>query len=103
MRTLIRNPFTLYCTTLDGRPTPQNFTSEMNVEVDILRLDILFSKPPPPLQYDLSPRWSPAANTGLDEPGVSHNELQQTEQEITFPFQTGVDGFLHVDCVTIPE
>ena len=29
--------------------------------------------------------------------------MQQTEQKGTFPFQAGVDGFLHVDCTRVPK
>ena len=49
---------------------------EMNVEVEILRLEILFSQPPTPPQYDALPRRSPAAGTWLDEPGVPHAVTQ---------------------------
>ena len=49
-------------------PTSEEFTLEINIEVERLRLKILLSKPPPPPQYDLSPRRSPAVGTGLDEP-----------------------------------
>ena len=29
--------------------------------------------------------------------------MQSTEQEGTFSFQAGVDGFLHVECTRIPK
>ena len=51
-------------------PTPEQFTLDMNVEVESLRLEVLLSQPLPPPQHDSSPRRSPAAGTGLDEPGV---------------------------------
>ena len=73
-------------------PNFEEFTLEMSVEVERLRLEILFSQPPPPPQYDISPGRSHAAGTGLNEPGVPHTVTQQTEQEETFP-QSGVDGF----------
>ena len=60
---------------------------EMNVEVERLKHEILFSQPPQPLQYDLLPRRSPAAGTGLDESGVPHAVTQQTELEGTFLFK----------------
>ena len=75
----------------------------MNIEVERLRLDVLLSLPLPPPQYDLPPRRSPAAGMGLDKPGVPHLDIQQTEQEGTFLFQVGVDGFLHVDRMRISE
>ena len=84
-------------------PTPQEFTAEMNVEVGNIRLEILLAQLPPPPQYDLLPRRSPAAGTGLDEPGMSHVVTQQTEQEETFSFQAGIDGFLCVDSTRILE
>ena len=31
---------------------PEEYTPEMSVEVERLRLEIIFSKPPPPPQYD---------------------------------------------------
>ena len=107
---LIRNLFILNCTTLDLSlfflfffyfsvplsPTPEDFTLDMNVKVESLRLEILLSQPP-------QRRRSHAVGTGLDEPGVPHPEMQQTEQGGTFSFQAGFDGFLHVDCSRIPE
>ena len=84
-------------------PTPEEFSLDLKVEVESLRIEVLLLQPLPPSQYDLPPRRSPATSTGLDEPGESHPEMQQTEQEETFPFQAGVDGFLHVDCMGIPE
>ena len=53
-------------------PTPEEFTLDMNVEVESLRLEILVLQSPPPPQYNLSPRLSHAAGMGLDEPGVPH-------------------------------
>ena len=73
----------------------------MNVEVERLRVGIIFLKPPPPPHYDLLPRQSHAAGTGFDKPGVSHAATQPSEKEGTFPFQAVVDHFLHVAC--IPE
>ena len=43
------------------------------------------------------------AGTRLDGPEVPHSEMQQTEQERTFPFQTDVDDCLRVDCRRILE
>ena len=84
-------------------PNSKEFTMEMNVEVEILKLEIRFSQLPPPPQYDLSPRRSPMARTGLDEPRGPYDELQQAEQEGSFHFEAYFDGFLHVDCINIPE
>ena len=84
-------------------PTPEEFTLDMNVEVESLRLKVPLPQPPLLSQYDLSPRRLPAAGTGLGEAGVPHPEMQRTEQEESFPFQAGVDDVLHVDCMRIPE
>ena len=51
-------------------PTLEESTLDVNVEIESLRLEVLLSQPLPPPQYGLSPRRSPAAGTGLDEPGV---------------------------------
>ena len=75
----------------------------MNVEVERFNLQIFFSQSPPPPQYDSLLRRSYAAGTGLDEPGVPHAVTQQTELKRVFPFQAGVDGFLHVDCISEQE
>ena len=75
----------------------------MNVDVETMGLEILFSQSPPPPQYDLSPRPPLATGTGMDKPGVPHPKMQQTEHEGTFIFQVGVDPFLPVDCTMIPE
>ena len=84
-------------------PTSEKITLDIKIEIESLRLEDLLSKPLPPTQYDLSPRRSPSAGTGLNEPGVPHPEMQQMEQEGTFPFQAGADGFLYVDCMRTPE
>ena len=73
----------------------------MDVEVGSLRLEILVTQLPPPLQYDIMPRRSAAAGKGLDEPGVPHADY--AEQEEMFLFQVGVDRFLHVDCISEQE
>ena len=84
-------------------PTPDENTPEISVNVESLRLEILFSEPPPPPQDDLSPRRSHTAGTGLDEPGVPHAMTQQTKQEGFFSLQASADGFLRVDCTRTLE
>ena len=51
-------------------------------------MEIVFSQPAPPPQWDLSPRRSPA---WLDEPRAPHAETQSTEREGIFP-QASIDG-----------
>ena len=82
--------------------TPEEHTLEMRVDVERLRMKVVYSQLAPPPQYDSSPQQSPAVGTGSDEPGVSRAESQSTESEGIFPLQASVDGFLHVSC-TSPE
>ena len=84
-------------------PNHKEFTLEKNIEVEILRMEILPSQPPPPPQYDSSLRRSPAAGTRFDKPGVPHAVMRHTELEGTFPCQVGVDDFLNVDCILEQE
>ena len=95
--------------------TPHEFTLEMRVNVEGLRMEIVLSQPEPPLQCDASPRRLPAVNTGSeepgtprrlpaigtgsDEPGVSRAETL-TETEESFPLQANVDGFLRFNCTS---
>ena len=46
------------------------FKLKMRVDVGGLRMEIVFSPPEPPPQYDASPRRLPAVDTGLEEPGT---------------------------------
>ena len=84
-------------------PNSEGFTLAMNVKVERLSMEILLSQPRTPPRYNLPPQQSPVAGTRLDEPGVPHTVTQQTEREGTFPFHSGIDGFLCVDCTRIPE
>ena len=85
---LVLEPF-FYRNMLNPRcpHTPDEFTLEMKVDVERLRMEIVLCQPEPPLQCDASPRRllavdkgskepgtphrSPAIGTGSDEPGVS--------------------------------
>ena len=68
-------------------PTPDQYTVNMKLEVETLRLEILLSQPLTPPQFDISPRRSPAAGTGFNKPRVPHTEMQHMEQEGTFLFR----------------
>ena len=81
--------------------TQAEYTLEMDVEVERLRMEILLSQPAPLLQCGSSPRRSLAIGMRLDEPGAPHAESQSTEEEGIFPLQASLKGFLHV-C-TSPE
>ena len=81
--------------------TPEEYTLEMRVDVERLRMEILLSQPAPPPQCKSSPRRSPAVDTGSDEPGTPHAEIQSTGRE-GFSLQASLDGVLRVSC-TRPE
>ena len=86
--------------------TPDEFTLEMKVDVEGLRMEIILSQPAP-LRCDPSPRRA-AVDTGSEEPGtpprspaigtgsgpgVSQAETQIMEEEEIFPFETSMDNF----------
>ena len=97
--------------------TPDDFTLEMRVDVERLRMEIILSQPAPRPQCDPSlrrlpavdtgseeprtPRRLPAIGTGSDEPRVSRAETSTDKEEIV-PLQASVDGFLHLNCAS-PE
>ena len=86
---------------------PDEFTVEMKVDVEGLRMEIILSQPAPPQCDPLprraavdtgseepgTPRRSPAIGTGSDEPGVSRIETSM-EEEGLLPLQTSMDFFL---------
>ena len=75
--------------------TPDEFTLEMRVDIEQLRMEIVLKQPAPPPQCNPSsrpavdtgseepgtPRRSPAIGTGSDEPGVSRAKSRLTERE----------------------
>ena len=86
--------------------TSAEFTLKMKVNVEGLRMEIIFSQPAPP-QYDPLPRRaavdtgseepgtpprSPAIGTASDGPGVSRFEAS-TEEEGLFPLETSMNVF----------
>ena len=79
MRAMIRNLF-ISEIHYDTRrpPTPEEFTMAMKVEVNRLRLELLLSQPPPP-QYDLPPRRSPARPPPVSPPCSSPLTCAQPE------------------------
>ena len=112
---LVSEPFFYRNMFYPRRPyTPDEFTLEMRVDVERLRMEIILSQPAPRPQCDLSPRRlpavdtgsketgtlrrSPAIGTGSDEPGVSQTE--STEKEEMFPLETSVDGILRFNCTS---
>ena len=95
---LVPNPFFYRNMVIPRHPhTPDEFTLEMKVDVEGLRMEIIFSQPASS-QCDPSPRratvdtgseepgtplQSPAIGTGSEEPGASRA-----------PFEISMDGFL---------
>ena len=89
--------------------TPDEFTLEMKVDVERLRMEIIILQPASPQCVPLrrcaavdtgsegpgTPRRSPAIGTGSDEPGVSRVEISM-EKKIILPLETSMDGFLHL-------
>ena len=60
-----RNIFNLRCP-----HTSDEFTLEMRVDVEGLKMEIVLSQPEPPLQCDASPPRLSAVDTGSEEPGM---------------------------------
>ena len=81
------------CTDFDSEPldtklynlrmlyNPAEYTLEMGVDVQRLRMKNLLLQPALPPQCDSSPLRSLAVGTELDEPGALHVESQATERE----------------------
>ena len=73
--------------------TPEEYTLEMRVDVERLRMDVVLSPPTPPPQFNSSPRQLPAIGRGSDEPGVSRAVTDSTEREYIFPLQASIGSF----------
>ena len=95
--------------------TPDEFTLQMKVDVEGLRMEIILSQPPSS-ECDPSPRRA-AVDTGSEEPGTppqspaistgSGPEASRVETQIEeeiFSFEASTDGFLHSNCTSLdPE
>ena len=105
----VSDPFFYLNMVIPRRPhTPDEFTLEMKVDVEGLRMEIILSQPassqcdPSPRRAAVdtgseepgNPRRSPAIGTGSEEPGASRAETQ-TEEKGLLPFKTSTDGFLN--------
>ena len=112
---LVSEPFFYNIMFNPRRPnTPDEFTLEMRIDVERLRMEITLSQPAPRPQCDPSPRQLlavdtgseepgtprrlPAIGTGSDKPGVSRT--QTTEREEIFPLETSVDGIFRFNCTS---
>ena len=94
--------------------TPDGFTLEMRVDVELLRMEVALSQSAPRPQCDPSPRRLPAVDTGSEEPGALRRSLaintgsdepgvsraQTTERKQIFPLETSVNGFLRYNCTS---
>ena len=95
----VPNPFFYRNMGIPRRPhTPDEFTLEMKVDVEGLRMEIILSKPASS-QCDLSPRRA-VVDTGSEEPGTSlHPPAIGTRSEESGAsralFETSMNGFLH--------
>ena len=76
--------------------TPNEYTIEMRIDVERLKMEIVLSQPAPRPQCDSSPQRALAIGTESDEPGVSQAETQSTEGEELFPLETSMDGSLRL-------
>ena len=91
--------------------TPDEFTLEMRVDAECLRLEIILSQPAPQPQCDPSsrraavdtgseepgtPPRSPAIGTGSNRLGVSRADTQIEKEEL-FPLETRMDGVLNLN------
>ena len=97
--------------------TPDEFTLEMKVDVERLKmLEIILLQPAPPQCDPLprraavdtgseepgTPRRSPTIGTGSYEPGVSRVETS-TDKEGIIPLETSGDGFLHFNFTSLEQ
>ena len=97
--------------------TPDEFTLEMKVDVEGLRMEIILSQPassqcdPSPRRAAVNtgseepgtPQQSPAIGTGSEEPEASRAQTQIMEEEDVFPFETSMDGFLRSNCTSTEQ
>ena len=79
--------------------TPDEFTLEMKVYVERLRMKIVLSQPAPP-QYDPLPRRA-AIGAGSGQPGTLRFETS-TDKEGFVTLEISMDGYFNSNC-TSPE
>ena len=95
----VPNPFFYRNMVIPKRPhTPDEFTLEMKVDVEGLRMEIILSQPASS-QCDPSPRRA-AIDTGSEEPGTPQQSpvISTGSEELGVsraPFETSMNGFLH--------
>ena len=81
--------------------TSEEYTVEISVDIELLRLEtLLFSQFTPPPEFDSSSQRSPAVGAGSDGPEVPRAETQRTAKKGSFPVQARVHDVLHVSCTS---
>ena len=130
----VPNPFFYRNMVIPRHPHMTNeFTQEMKVDVEGLRMEIILSQPASS-ECDPSPRraavdtgseepgtspqspaistgseepgtsqQSPAIGSGSEEPGESRAQTQIMKEEYVFPFKTSMDGFLRSNCTSTEQ
>ena len=96
--------------------TPDEFTLEMKVDVEEMRMEIILSQPASP-QCDPLPRRAaldtrseepgtlprlPAIGTESDGPGILRTETSM-EEEGLLPFETSIDGVLNLNFTSTEQ
>ena len=86
--------------------TPDEFTFEMKVDVEGLRMEIILSQLASS-QCDPSPRRA-AVDTGLEEPGTPPRSPaigtgSEGPRASRTPFKTSIDGFLSSNCTSTEQ
>ena len=111
----VPNPFFYRNMVIPEHPhTPEEFSLQMKVDIEGLRMEIILSQPAS-LECDPSPRRA-AVDTGSEVPGTppqspaistrSGPEAPQAEtqmEEETSPFEASVDGFLRSNCTSVEQ
>ena len=102
----VTNPFFYRSMVIPDHPhTPEEFSLQMKVDVEGLRMEIILSQPPSS-ECDTSPRRA-AVDTGSDEPGTPPQSPAIStgsgpEGEI-FSFEASRDVFLRSKCTSLEE
>ena len=111
----VPNPFCYRNMVIPSHPhMPDEFTLQMKVNVEGLRMEIILSQPPSS-ECDPSPRCA-TVDTGSEEPGtppqspairtgsgpVASRVETQIEEEY-FSFEASTDGFLHSNCTSLEQ
>ena len=111
----VPNPFFYRNMVIPRHPhTPDEFSLEMKVDVEGLRMEIILSQPASS-QCDPLPRRA-AVDTGSEEPGTPQqspaistesgpgaSRAETQMEEDIFPFETSMDGFLRSNFTSMEQ